>query len=131
MSALVHETILPLVREVGHLRASGHYEQAAELEERLRAPITVAGIVLDHTGDEGWCWFGSRGADREVVHLSIEGDQWAVLLGARADGGVEAQTQGRGPTVAAALSDAHNTYQTEIADVLLRTGELLRKAVAA
>ena len=126
-----HGDILPLIREVGHLRERGEYATAAELEERIRQPITVAGRVLDFTGDEnGWRWH-TQGLGDTSMQMSVRGDRWGALLVTYADNlGVSITAQGSGPTIAAALSDAHERYWAAIADTLLRMGGLLREVVS-
>lgn len=116
------DAILPLIREVGSLRERGHYAEAAELEERIRQPITVAGRTLDYTGD-GSSWYHSD------VMLTARCDEWCAVLTTHGepDTAIQVQTQGRGPTIAAALSDAHARYQAAVADTLLRMGGLLRE----
>lgn len=122
------DDILPLIREVGHLRERGKYQAAAELEERIRQPITVADRTLEFTGDEnGWRWH-TQGLGDTSMQMSVRGDRWGALLKTYADNlGVSITAQGSGPTIAAALADAHARYQAAIADTLLRMGGLLRE----
>ena len=122
------DDILPLIREVGHLRERGEYEVAAELEERIRQPIVVAGRTLDFTGDgSSWYW-RTQGLGDTSIQMSVHGGRWGALLVTYADNlGISVSAQGSGPTIAAALSDAHARYQAAIADTLLRMGGLLRE----
>lgn len=119
------DAIIPLIREVGHLRERGEYQAAAELEERIRQPITVAGRVLEPCGDRDMRWYHSD------VMLTARCDEWCAVLTTHGepDTAIQVQTQGRGPTIAAALSDAHARYQAAVADTLLRMGGLLREVV--
>lgn len=123
------DDILPLIREVGQLRERGHYSQAAELEERIRQPITVAGRVLGFTGhDSSWYW-RTQGFGDTSIQMSVHGGRWGALLVTYADNlGISITAQGIGPTIAAALADAHTHYQAAIDDALLRMGGLLREA---
>lgn len=123
-----HGDILPLIREVGHLRERGEYQAAAELEERIRQPITVAGRALGFTGDgPSWYW-RTRGLGDTNMQLSVHGGHWGALLVTYADNlGISITAQGSGPTIAAALADAQTRYQAAIADTLLRMGGLLRE----
>lgn len=125
------DAILPLIREVGSMRERGHYAEAAELEERIRQPITVAGRVLGFTGDESsWRWH-TTGLGDTNIQMSVRGDRWGALLVVYADNlGVSISAQGSGPTIAAALADAQTRYRTAIADTLLRLGGLLREVVS-
>ena len=119
-----HGDILPLIREVSYLRERGEYATAAELEERIRQPIVVAGRTLDFSGDESaWHWWC------ETLMLMARCDEWCAVLTTHGepDTAIGVQTQGRGPTIAAALADAQARYQAAIADVLLRMGGLLRE----
>lgn len=122
------DDILPLIREVGSLRERGHYAEAAELEERIRQPITVAGRTLDYTGDgSSWYW-RTQGLGDTNMQMSVHGGRWGALLVTYADNlGISITAQGGGPTIAAALSDADTRYQAAIADTLLRMGGLLRE----
>ena len=122
------DDILPLIREVGHLRERGEYQAAAELEERIRQPITVAGRALGFTGDgPSWYW-RTRGLGDTNMQLSVHGGHWGALLVTYADNlGISVSAQGSGPTIAAALSDAHARYSAAIPDTLLRMGGLLRE----
>ena len=117
------DAILPLIREVGHLRERGKYQAAAELEERIRQPITVAGRVLAPCGDRDMRWY------HHDIMLTARCDEWCAVLTTHGepDTAIGVQTQGRGPTIAAALADAQARYQAAIADVLLRMGGLLRE----
>ena len=119
------DDILPLIREVGQLRERGHYPEAAELEERIRQPITVAGRVLEPCGDRDMCWY------HHDVMLTARCDEWRAVLTTHGepDTAISVQTQGRGPTIASALSDARDRYQAAIGDTLLRMGGLLREVV--
>lgn len=125
------DDILPLIREVGQQRERGHYAEAAELEERIRQPITVAGRVLGFTGDESsWRWH-TTGLGDTSIQMSVRGDRWGSLLVVYADNlGVSISAQGSGPTIAAALADARGRYQAAIADTLLRMSGLLREVVS-
>ena len=118
-----HGDILPLIREVSYLRERGEYATAAELEERIRQPIVVAGRTLDFSGDESaWHWWC------ETLMLMARADAWSCVVTAMGgDTAIQVQTQGGGPTIAAALADAQARYQAAIADVLLRMGGLLRE----
>ena len=118
------DAILPLIREVGSLRERGEYGAAAELEERIRQPLTGAGRVLEPTvGDHEARWYHSD------ISLMASMDTWRAVLTMHGtlDTAISVQTQGRGPTVAAALADAQARYQAAIADTLLRMGGLLRE----
>lgn len=120
-----HADIMPLIREVAHLRASGHYHEAAELDERIRQPLTVAGRTLRDVGADGYRWYHDR------IMITARADHWRCVLTAMGDDtAIQVQTQGQGPTIAAALADAHARYQAAIADTLLRMGGLLREVVA-
>lgn len=125
------DDILPLIREVGSLRERGHYAEAAELEERIRQPITVAGRVLGFTGGEnGWYWH-TIGLSDTSIQMSVHGGRWGSLLVVYADNlGVSISAQGSGPTIAAALADAHARYQAAIADTWLHMSGLLREVVS-
>ena len=114
------EDILPLIREVGQLRERGHYPEAADLEERIRQPITVAGRVLPNC-DTG-SMYHWQGGDMSLFASATE---WHALV--FIDGEVGIRAHGRGPTIASALSDAHTRYRAAIADTLLRMGGLLRE----
>ena len=98
-----HADILPLIREVGSLRERGEYGAAAELEERIRQPTTVAGRVLEPCGDRDMRWY------HHDVMLTARCDEWCAVLTTHGepDTAIQVQTQGRGPTIAAALADAH------------------------
>lgn len=124
------DDILPLIREVGSLRERGEYQAAAELEERIRQPITVAGRALGFTGDgSSWYW-RTQGLGDTSMQMSVHGGRWGALLVTYADNlGISITAQGSGPTIAAALSDAHARYQAAVADTLLRMGGLLREVV--
>lgn len=118
------DAILPLIREVGHLRERDEYQAAAELEERIRQPLTVAGRVLEPTGgDHEARWYHSD------ISLMASMDTWRAVLTMHGtlDTAISVQTQGRGPTIAAALADAQARYRAAIADTLLRMGGLLRE----
>lgn len=117
------DDIIPLIREVGHLRERGEYQAAAELEERIRQPITVAGRVLEPCGDRDMRWYHSD------VMLTARCDEWCAVLTTHGepDTAIQVQTQGRGPTIAAALADAQARYSAAIPDTLLRMGGLLRE----
>lgn len=121
------DAILPLIREVGSLRERGHYGAAAELEATIRQPLTVAGRVLEPTGgDHEARWYHSD------ISLMASMDTWRAVLTMHGtlDTAISVQTQGRGPTIAAALADAQARYQAAIADTLLRMGGLLREVVS-
>ena len=133
------DAILPLIREVGQLRERGRqreaeaevgdcggvaeYHAAAELEERIRQPITVAGRTLAPCGNESaWHWWC------ETLMLMARADAWSCVVTSTGDDtAIQVQTQGGGPTIAAALSDARERYQAAIGDTLLRMGGLLRE----
>lgn len=121
-----HGDILPLIREVGSLRERGHYAEAAELEERIRQPLTVAGRVLECDAD-AWSWYGAT--PETTLMLSVNRDEWQASLSANVPCGAMVSAGGFGPTIAAALSDAHARYQAAIADTLLRMSGLLREVV--
>ncbi len=123
-----HGDILPLIREVGSLRERGEYGIAAELEERIRQPLTVAGRTLAPSGDDtGWRW-RTPGLGDDGIQMTVMGGEWGALVSVYADNfGISVQTQGRGPTIAAALADARARYQAAIGDTLLRMGGLLRE----
>lgn len=124
------DDIIPLIREVGHLRERGEYQAAAELEERIRQPIVVAGRALEFSGDgSSWYW-RTQGLGDTNMQMSVHGGRWGALLVTYADNlGISITAQGGGPTIAAALSDAHARYQAAVADTLLRMGGLLREVV--
>jgi len=63
--------------------------------------------------------------------LTARCDEWCAVLTTHGepDTAIQVQTQGRGPTIAAALADAQARYQAAIADTLLRMGGLLREVV--
>ena len=136
-----HGDILPMIRTLHALQeragakertaergdAGGveEYHSAAMLEERIRQPITVAGRVLAPCGDRDMRWY------HHDIMLTARCDEWCAVLTTHGepDTAIQVQTQGRGPTIAAALADAHARYQTAIADALLRMGGLLREVV--
>ena len=125
------DDILPLIREVGHLRERGEYQAAAELEERIRQPIVVAGRTLaaDLAGRYTW-WSGSADdppSYSTTIMITATCEQWQVSLSAGAGGMASVSAGGFGPTIAAALADARTRYQAAIADTLLRMGGLLRE----
>lgn len=125
-----HGDIIPLIREVGSLRERGHYAEAAELEERIRQPITVAGRTLDYTGRASSWYWRTQGLGDTNMQMSVHGGHWGALLVTYADNlGISVSAQGSGPTIAAALADAQTRYQAAIADTLLRMGGLLREVV--
>ena len=101
------------------------YHSAAMLEERIRQPIVVAGRVLEPCGDRDMRWY------HHDVMLTARCDEWCAVLTMHGtpDTAISVQTQGRGPTIAAALADASARYQAAIADTLLRMGGLLREVV--
>ena len=117
LAPMAPNTILPLIREVGCLRERGHFAAAAELEERIRQPIVVAGRVLTCCSD-AWHWQG------DDIALFAGGTGWHALV--FIGGPVSMRADGHGPTIAAALADAQTRYQAAIADTLLRMGGLLR-----
>lgn len=135
------DDILPMIRMVGDLRERGRqreaeaeagdcggvaeYHAAAELEERIRQPITVAGRVLAPCGDRDMRWY------HHDIMLTARCDEWCAVLTTHGepDTAIGVQTQGRGPTIAAALADAQERYRAAIADTLLRMGGLLREVV--
>ena len=139
-----HGDILPMIRMVADLRERGRilereaergecggvseYHAAAELEERIRQPIMVAGRTLAPSGDDtGWRW-RTPGLGDDGIQMTVMGGEWGALVSVYADNfGISVQTQGRGPTIAAALADAQTRYQAAIADTLLRMGGLLRE----
>jgi hypothetical protein len=124
------DAILPLIREVGSLRERGEYGAAAELEERIRQPLTVAGRVLE-PDDIAWQWWRpSSDEDNASLMVSAVAGEWTAVLTMYGDGPWITQT-GRGPTIAAALADAQARYQAAIADTLLRMGGLLREVACA
>lgn len=144
-----HDAILPLIREVGQLRerasewsrkpldgiddcarfqqlAQEYRDSANELEERIRQPITVAGrvipVAVDSAPDFRW-W-------DEGVMVTAHAETWRCVLSVYGNNcGTLVQTQGTGPTIASALSDARDRYQAAIGDTLLRMGGLLREVV--
>ena len=142
LAPMAHDTILPMIRtlhglleraraqdaaaERGEAGGSDAYYAAAMLEERIRQPITVAGRVLEPCGDREMCWYHSD------ISLMASVDTWRCVLTVHGspDTAITVQTQGRGPTIAAALADAHERYQAAIADTLLRMGGLLREVVS-
>lgn len=139
LAPMALDTILPMIRtlhglldracaqeaaaERGDAGGVEEYHAAAELEERIRQPITVAGRVLEPCGDRDMRWYHSD------VMLTARCDEWCAVLTTHGepDTAIQVQTQGRGPTIAAALSDAHARYQAAVADTLLRMGGLLRE----
>lgn len=125
------DDILPMIREVGSLRERGEYGIAAELEERIRQPITVAGraLVACENGPH-WQWVTCDG--RASVTLYAWGNQWQAHVSQRGEfnTAVAISASGFGPTIAAALADAQKRYQAAIADTLLRMGGLLREVVS-
>ena len=136
-----HGDILPMIRtlhalqeragakeraaERGDAGGVDAYHSAAMLEERIRQPITVAGRVLAPCGDRDMRWY------HHDVMLRARCDEWGAVLTTHGepDTAIGVQTQGRGPTIAAALADAHARYQAAIADTMLRMGGLLREVV--
>lgn len=122
-----HGDILPLIREVGSLRERGEYGIAAELEERIRQPITVAGRVLECDAD-AWSWYGAT--PETTLMLSVNRDEWHASLSANVPCGAMVSAGGFGHTIAAALADARDRYQAAIADTLLRMSGLLREVVS-
>lgn len=124
-----HGDIIPLIREVGSLRERGHYAEAAELEERIRQPIVVAGRTLTAYLADRYTWWSGSADDppnySTTIMLTATCAQWQVTLSA--GGMVSVGVGGFGPTIAAALSDAHARYQAAVADTLLRMGGLLRE----
>ena len=119
-----HGDILPLIREVGSLRERGEYGAAAELEERIRQPIVVAGRTLVPSGgDHEARWY------HHDISLMASVDTWRAVLTVHGlpDTAITVQTQGRGPTIAAALADARARYDGAITSTLLRMGGLLRE----
>ena len=141
LAPMALDTILPMIRTLHALQeragakertaergdAGGveEYHSAAMLEERIRQPITVAGRVLAPCGDRDMRWYHSD------IMLEVRCDAWVCVLTMHGtpDTAISVQTQGRGPTVAAALADAHARYQAAITDTLLRMGGLLREVV--
>ena len=135
-----HDAILPLIREVGRLRERGRqreaeaevgecggvaeYHAAAELEERIRQPIVVAGRVLECDAD-AWSWYGAT--PETTLMLSVNRDGWQASLSANVPCGAMVSAGGFGPTVAAALADAQARYQAAILGTLERMGGLLRE----
>ena len=109
--------------ERGDAGGVSEYHSAAMLEERIRQPITVAGRVLEPCGDRDMRWY------HHDVMLTARCDEWCAVLTVHgeSDTAIQVQTQGRGPTIAAALADAQARYQAAIADTLLRMGGLLRE----
>jgi len=122
-----HGDILPLIREVGSLRERGEYGIAAELEERIRQPLTVAWRVLMPCLDGGFYWTDASESGR--VSLMAYDDEWRATL--MTDGPRTLhQVYGAGPTIAAALADARDRYQAALPDTLLRMSGLLREVVS-
>lgn len=120
-----HDDIMPLIREVHSLRERGHYAEAAELDAAIRQPLTVAGRVLEHVGEDNYRWFHSD------IMLTAHADTWRCVLTTHGvDTAIMAQTQGQGATIAAALADARARYEAAISDTLLRMGALLREVVS-
>jgi hypothetical protein len=123
------DDILPLIREVGHLRERGEYATAAELEERIRQPITVAGRTLTAALADRYTWWSGSADDppsySTTIMLTATCEQWQVSLSA--GGMASVGVGGFGPTIASALSDARDRYQAAIGDTLLRMGGLLRE----
>ncbi len=142
LAPMALDTILPMIRtlhglldraaaqdaaaERGEAGGSDAYYTAAMLEERIRQPITVAGRVLEPCGDRDMRWY------HHDVMLTARCDEWCAVLTTHGepDTAIQVQTQGRGPTIAAALADASARYQAAIADTLLRMGGLLREVVS-
>ena len=123
-----HGDILPLIREVGSLRERGEYGIAAELEERIRQPLTLGDRKLAPQ-DGGWRWWTEE-CSHESVMASVVAGSWQTVLTVYSDPhGTQISVCGWGPTLAAALSDAHARYQAAIADTLLRMSGLLREVV--
>ncbi len=141
LAPMALDTILPMIRTLHALQeragakeraaergdAGGveEYHSAAMLEERIRQPITVAGRVLEPCGDRDMRWYHSD------ISLMASMDTWRAVLTMHGtlDTAISVQTQGRGPTIAAALADAQARYRAAIADTLLRMGGLLREVV--
>jgi hypothetical protein len=139
------DDILPMIRNVADLRERGRqreaeaevgdcggvaeYHAAAELEERIRQPIVVAGRVLTIDLVDRWSWWsGGSAEDGCTLMLTTAGEHWQATLSACGSGsGTSVGAGGFGPTIAAALSDAHARYQAAIDDVLLRMADLLRE----
>lgn len=97
--------IAPLLREIDHLRAQGHYEHAAELEGTLQTPITVRGREYERKEDDltWWQWHGVC----EDVALFAYRDRWHALLTACADdSSASVRVHGDGPTPEAAIDAA-------------------------
>lgn len=102
--AIAPACIPPLLREIDHLRAHGHYEHAAEMAATLQTPITVRGREYEcHTDDElaWWQWHG----DREDVSLFAYRTTWHALI--TVDGvSCGARLSGTGPTPEDAIDAA-------------------------
>ena len=93
-----------LMREIHHAREAGHYEIAAELEERFQAPITVRGreYAPQHTSGLTW-WCHDDDNDWGMrASLFLSSDGWNVLMGVTVDG-VHIQMRASGHTAEAAL----------------------------
>ena len=141
LAPMALDTILPMIRtlhglldracvqeaaaERGDAGGVDAYHSAAMLEERIRQPIVVAGRVLEPCGDRDMRWY------HHDVMLTARCDEWCAVLTTHCepDTAIQVQTQGRGPTIAAALADAQARYRAAIADTLLRMGGLLREVV--
>lgn len=141
------DDILPMIRMVADLRERGRqreadaeagecggvdeYAAAAELEERIRQPITVAGRVLEPDEGPAWQWWaGAHSETQNSVMASTCGGTWSIVLTAYSDHGPVMSQVGSGPTIAAALSDARERYLCAIDATLLRMGGLLREVAA-
>lgn len=123
LAPMALDTILPMIRTLHALQERGEYATAAELDERIRQPIVVAGRTLAPCGDEdAWHWWCHD------VMVSARADAWSCVVTAMGDDtAIQVQTQGAGPTIAAALADAQTRYRAAIGDVLMRMGVLLRE----
>ena len=145
------DDILPMIRNVADLRERGNealarlpgigandefrqiaesdelFAAAAELEERIRQPITVAGRVFVACSDgPGWQWVTPCDG-RSSVSLYAWCNQWQAHVSQHGEfnTAVAISASGFGPTIAAALSDARDRYQAAIDATLLRMSVLL------
>lgn len=115
---------LEAAAERGDAGGVDEYHSAAMLEERIRRPITVAGRML-YPADDRWSWYGST--PDTTLMLTVNRDEWQASMSASVMCGATVSTAGFGPTIAAALADAHARYQAAIAGTLLRMSGLLRE----
>lgn len=90
-----------LLREVHHAREAGHYDIAAELEERISGPITVRGLEYARQTGDGLVWWGhDDGVMSASLFLYTTG--WHVMTTVTV-GDVAIRVHGRAMTPDAAL----------------------------